>query len=300
MVGLSTLFSTTVYAATHYSTPARGSQTILPLHTLSTYLTKLNLGVLAILPADPANAGAAAAAAALAADTCSLYPALNGSSFGGSAFASPALRSLVLPPLCASVSTAFMAGGEAALQDAIRRPSYPDRETPRVWAAIVINSGPPAWDYAIRMNASDVPDTSRTVNTYTTVYDPAPLRRYISGGSTSLPVPGFSSLQLLVDRFILGGRLGPALPPASTLALLTYATTTLLPGSQSAAATKALASELASSPAKAAAAAAFLASETRLPQQIDLIPFPTPQYSTNVFFSQVLYSLTFLFVIACE
>ncbi len=34
-----------------------------------------------------------------------------------------------------------------------------------LWAAIVFNSGAPNWDYTIRMNYTDVPDTDIMVDT---------------------------------------------------------------------------------------------------------------------------------------
>jgi hypothetical protein len=84
------------------------------------------------------------------------------------------------------------------------------------------------------------------------------------------------------------------LDPAAVARLLLAAVRAVAPSN---AVQAALAAEL-QQPSKAAAAARWLAGEARLPQQVDLIPFPTPQYSTNIFFSQVLYSLTLLFVIA--
>jgi ATP-binding cassette subfamily A (ABC1) protein 3 len=286
MVGLSTLFSTTVSPASAYVSPGAGALTILPLSTLAFGLQ--SFGQLAVLPADPANAGAAAAAAAFVADACASYPALNGSTFGGG-FANPALRAIYLPPLCPFITTAY--ASEAALLAAVRDPNYlADAAHPRVWAAVVFNSGAPSWDYSLRLNRSDVPDVTQTVNTYSTTYAPAAALLYTL---TARGMPGFSSLQLAVDRFILRNRSAPL--DAAAVARVTAAALARFVGSDALRA--ALAAELAA-PAKAAAAAEWLASEARLPQQVDLLPFPTPQYSTNVFFSQVLYSLTLLFVIA--
>ena len=143
MVGLSTLFETTVSPAAAYVTPLTGSLSILPLSTLAFSLR--GFGQLAVLPADPANAGAAAAAAGFFDDACGAYPALNGSTFGGTGFTAPALRGLYLPPLCPYLTTAY--GSEASLVGAVRDNSYlMDDAHPRIWAAIVFNSGGPNWD----------------------------------------------------------------------------------------------------------------------------------------------------------
>ena len=287
MVGLSTLFSTTVSPPSSYATPSAGALTILPLSALS--LSLQGFGLVAVLPADPSNAGAAAAADAFFADACALYPALNGSTFGGSGFANPALRGIYVPPLCPLLTRAF--AGEADLAAAVRDPLYlSDAAHPRIWAAVVFNAGAPSYDYAIRMNKSDVPDVTTTVNTYSTTFRPQEALAYTL---TSRGAPGFSSLQLAVDRFILRARPAP-LDAGAVARLMAAALARFAPSD---ALRAALAAELAA-PAKAAAAAAWLASEARLPQQVDLVPFPTPQYSTNIFFSQVLYSLTLLFVIA--
>jgi ATP-binding cassette subfamily A (ABC1) protein 3 len=273
-----------VSPAQAYVTPSAGALSVLPLSTLAYGLR--DFGQLAILPADPTNSNAVAAAQAFADLLCSSYPALNGTTFGGG-FANAALRAIYLPPLCPFITRAYPS--EAALAAAVRDPNYLDATRPRVWGAVVFNAGPPAWDYSIRMNRTDVPDPTQTVNTYATTFAPLSGQLYTV---TPRGMPGFSSLQLAVDRFILGARAAP-LDPSEVVrlaiaALSRFAPPTLLP---------ALATEL-GSPAKAAAAAQWLASEARLPQQVHLIPFPTPQYSTNIFFSQVLYSLTLLLVIA--
>lgn len=288
MVGLSTLFSTTISPASSYATPSAGALTILPLSTLS--LSLQNFGLIAILPADASNVAAAAAADAFFSDACALYPALNGSTFGGSGFNSPLLRGVYVPPLCPLLTRAF--AGEADLAAAVRDPLYlADAAHPRIWAAVVFNAGAPNYDYSIRMNRSDVPDVTQTVNTYSTTYRPQDALAYTL---TTRGAPGFSSLQLAVDRFILRARPAP-LDAGAVARLMTAALARFAPSPDALRA--ALAAELAA-PGKAEAAAAWLASEARLPQQVDLLPFPTPQYSTNVFFSQVLYSLTLLFVIA--
>jgi hypothetical protein len=186
MVGLSTLFETNVSPAAAYVTPLTGSLSILPLSTLAFSLR--GFGQLAVLPADPTNVGAAAAAAGFFADACGAYPALNGSTFDGTGFTAPALRGLFLPPLCPYLTTAY--GSEAALVSAVRDNSYLlDDAHPRIWAAIVFNSGGPNWDYSIRMNRSDVPDVTQTVNTYSTTYAPNAGRAYVSTEPQPTPPP---------------------------------------------------------------------------------------------------------------
>jgi ATP-binding cassette subfamily A (ABC1) protein 3 len=120
-------------------------------------------------------------------------------------------------------------------------------------------------------------------------------------------LPGFLTLQTMVDRFIINR-------PVQTSTLnTTYAVTAfqatlpmILSGSQLMQASVAadIATVAQSDPVRAAgivsALQTFFKAESYAPQQVDVVPFPVSKYSTNVFFSIVLYSLTLLFVIAFQ
>ena len=180
---------------------------------------------------------------------------------------------------------------------------YSGPDVPSIYAAIEFQSGPPSYQYRIRLNASDLPSTTTApVNTYSSAYFPTWVQRYLYG-NIAKPAPGFLSLQLAVDRFILGKR---SVPPTSLDPMAAVTTFAKQLAFLSPAAVAALPAELAalatSSPARAAAmqldVQQWLTSETRAPQQVDVAAFPVSAYTSNVFYTQVLYSLTLLFVIA--
>ena len=302
MVLLSTLFSTTVNPAAAYvksgignvfapSGTAGMTGSVLPVGSLPWQL-KSRGWRLAVLPAVQTNVGAVAAAASFYADACATYAAFNGSTAG---FTDAALRQLYIPPLCDVITTEY--ADEAALFSAVRDDSYlADSSHKRIWAAIVFNKGAPSWDYSIRMNATDVPSTSAIVNTYATTYAPESTALYVSGGDSTRP--GFLTLQLLVDRFIIGRNVSTSYVDSLTMVTrLGMALAPVIPVAK----IQTLYTELSDTTRLSnftAAALSWLAPELRMPQQVDLVPFPTPSYSTNVFFSRVLSTLTLLFVIA--
>ena len=324
MVLLSTLFSTNTFPAASYTnsgiggfaprvaaalaaSPAaaaalppaalallRAPGVVLPVGALPAQLARQKWR-LAVLPGS-AGAVAAAAVADFFAYTCAAYPAFS----GAAAFTDPFLRQLAVPSLCNATTVEF--ANEAALAAAIRDGLYlADENHPRIWAAIVFNAGAPSWDYSIRMNLTDVPDTSLVVNTFSTTYAPLTAAQYVSGAGGTGALPGFLTLQLLVDRFILGQRsVAPAAVDAARL--LTRLGLALAPITRPENLTQLFTELNDPNPAKQAqllaAARAWLGAELMMPQQVDLVPFPTPTYSTNVFFSNVLGTLTLLFVVA--
>lgn len=297
--GLSYLFDTKVTPATDYSNQANTIQPIgvLPAR-LSRKISAQPWGMsLAVVPGSP---DMVAVVDEFLADITAMYPSFNGSTVGGTGFFTPRLRSVYIPSL---VSVVRRFDSESSLKDYVERDDYACASSPPIWAAIIFNSGAPHYHYSIAMNGTDVPDTtaSSAVNTYFTSYSPNPTNKYLFTSSTT-PLPGFLSLQLMLDRFILRKAV-----PVSDLDTMKVASTF---GQQLASLNPSYASDLVSeaahwqgtNPAQYGVILdeikGFMAAEARTPQQVDIVAFPVSEYSTNIFYSQILYSLTLLFVIA--
>jgi len=254
-------------------------------------------------------------ASTFATDVGLLHPALNGSTIGGVGFADPVLRSLYVPPL-ADVTLFFSSEDDLAAY--VAAADYGSLSRPSVWSAVVFSSGPPAWDYALRFNASQVPDTNGlAVNTFITAYRSGPINRYAfttvdsdactqATARTGNPAacysfPGFLTLQRVVDRWILNRRVPTSeFTPLALLATVASALDDAVPGG----ATRfEIEMEVLNSTDPAAFAAIYddlrrwMEEEAFAPQELALIPFPVSSYSTNLFYTVVLFALTLLFVI---
>jgi ATP-binding cassette subfamily A (ABC1) protein 3 len=261
---------------------------------------------IAVLPARGGDPASAAAAQRFLADMSALHPPLNFSSVGGGlGFRSAALRALYVPGF-ADVAATFADDG--ALAAHIAAQDYKQRQG--IWAAVVFNSAPPSaagWDYSVRLNASDATNTNGLpVNTFVTRYQPGPISSYVfSRGplrQSTTAMPGFLSLQLAVDRWIIGRNVST--DALDELALLTAvgASLGLLSPSLAERFAEDLAYFLDKEPARFAAIVAelrqWMRAETFAPQQVDFVPYPTAAYKINLFYTVVLPNLTLLFVIA--
>jgi ATP-binding cassette subfamily A (ABC1) protein 3 len=274
-------------------------------------------GLLAV--ASSSSSGAAAAAAFFS-HASAMYPPIPLGALGGGALAEvlPAeWRAAVLPGFNAS-AVAFPS--EAALEAYIASQNYGRLGgPPPLYAAIVFNSGPPALDYTLRFNTSAVPYTQFFVNQWTNSFQNGSLLSYLSADAPSLDVntasslpplpasggyyptlPGFLTLQTMVDRWAINASVAPAALDAAALlerfggALLDVSALAFLPVAEAllqlnGTGRSAVAADL---------AAGGLRGETLAPQQIDVLPFPVGAYTQNIFYQAILSSLTLLFVLA--
>ena len=212
--GLSFIFTTTTTPATSY---AKQSNTIPPLGILS-YILARRGQLLAVVVDGGVDANKFADD--WASDAAVVYPGFNGSSFGdGQGFDLPELRALYIPPMSTVVKPFESA---ADLRAYINAEGYSGPGAPSIYAAIEFQSGPPSYRYRIPMNATELVDTSTSpVNTFVSGYFPEAIYPYLFG-MTLQPAPGFLSLQLAVDRFILSRREVPAsfLDPNAAMSVL--------------------------------------------------------------------------------
>lgn len=201
-----------------------------------------------------------------------------------------------------------------------------------VWAAIVFNSGAPTWDYSIRMNLSETVSTAGApTDNLERGSDTTFVRKYVystpetargppwaSRGAAidevlKLPFPGFMSLQLMVDRWIINRSVPlPTVDVSSPAAIqvglaqtlrtvnaMTSVLAYILPG----AVARALAVELAlqtNVTRRGLLANDFIgwaAPESYAPQQVDLVPFPVTAYSYNDFFDIAAQVLAFFLTV---
>lgn len=242
---------------------------------------------------------------------CPLHPALPGLGPEGSYS-----RGIYVPPL-SSVVRRF--SDKAALESFVRDKNYGTAgllNGSRVFAAIVFNSARPRLDYSIRMNDSEVPSTSddpvstlalATDTTYVTQYLESKISTtgppFANNGKadavSKAPRPGFLSLQLLVDRWALNT---PATSPPDLSALLNSLFYALVAETASISEVGVFARWLSTlSPSNisnlgAAVGAWMLPSEGRAPQTVDLVPFPTPQLTTNSYSSTMINVFGIIFV----
>ena len=200
---------------------------------------------------------------------------------------------------------------EDALNSHIKDSSYGKVGT-KIFAAIVINSGPPAWDYTIRLNSSETVDTSQPFYNplqegvdLTTV--PTLLQTVVPSFGTDLaeqdapdpiqqlPLPGFLSLQLAMDRMIINRTIPiERLDAAALTEMAAEALDLARPGAADAIRSEAAALTAAAAQGNASATAAlgrvaralrdFFRGEALMPQQVTLVPFPTLAYQSNGFF----------------
>ena len=294
-------------------TPSTPYQRVPPAATLAFNLQYANAR-LALAPQSADNAGAKAAVASLLSFINATYQPFSGATVNGTGFTSAYLRSIAIPSLASQVVTF---ADQAALDSYVTSEAY-SAAPYRIWGAIIINSGAPAFDYSIRMNASFVPSTiaANSVNIVQRGVNTAPVRAYAWTNPTSqsgpaflaqnfdvlaaLPYPGFLTLQLMVDRWILGEAGAQPLPAASMdvgslssmgfktlLAMLSTTTRNAcwLFGNITAECGSAY------SPACQAAAEWIVQAERMPPQTVDLIPFPVSANTQASIFT----ALTFIF-----
>lgn len=189
----------------------------------------------------------------------------------------------------------------------------------QVWAAIVFNRGPPNWDVSYRFNYTEVPSTlapptsnlqrgynANPITTYTYSKPPQPGGLF-SRNSNVDPVlyqnmPGFLSLQLMVDRWIIN-RTAPIVTadPATMLYSFAYMLGLALPpGPTQWSFAGQMNSLNTADPVLAQSIAAQLSqwmrSESYMPQTVDFVPFPITAYQTNGFYgvASQMFALFFL------
>jgi hypothetical protein len=180
------------------------------------YRLRLANQMLAILPSDPSLQSYVSQ---FIADMEDLYPEFNGTAAGSDGNGNlllPSLASVYIPPLASRI---IQFSSTTDLTDYISDPNYGLDDSPRIWAAIVFNKGPPGWDVSIRFNYTEVPNTLLPpVNTLQRGYVSNNVQQYTfaksqqGGGPFNRaknvdPVltqnqPGFLTLQLMVDRYV--------------------------------------------------------------------------------------------------
>jgi len=129
---------------------------------------------------------------------------------------------------------------ESDLESYATSTSYGRKDRPQIYAALVIGSEGPDWDYTIRGNASFLPALQPPVSPYQRDVTPAAIDQYIyadwfspasampAADSALLVAPAsFTGIQLAMDRYILGAA-APANDSQSTVAGLGLLAATLL------------------------------------------------------------------------
>jgi len=256
-------------------------------------------------------------------DMTALHPPLNLSALPFPASASADLRALYIPGF-ADVVTKF--ASEADLESYIKSATYDrdweQRGQPKIWAAIVFNSDGPAVDYKIRMNTSMVPQPRQPpVNVLARGYSDSDIKKYLFASMpttgppflvekgteiTRLPYPGFMSLQLMVDRWVLNRSI--PLSQVDVRQAMRIADQVLgfciapQPGPQMfgplAAALLPLAANSSAAVTITQTIMAWLGELAFMPQQVQLTPFPYFGYKSNPFYGTALGVLSFFLVIA--
>jgi hypothetical protein len=209
MLGLSRLFSTErVDAAAHSDDAIR----VAPFFGIPAALARAGTG--GLIAVAPGSSAAAAAATAFFASASALYPPVRLSALAGGALVEndARLTNVVLPGF---INASRYFASSADIDAYVASAQYGSAAAPSLYAAIIINSAPPALDYTIRMNQSAVPPTSGfNVNTYSNAYSPRAFNAYATAstpgpsegnGASSLGgllplsylnVPGFLTLQV--------------------------------------------------------------------------------------------------------
>jgi len=314
MVVIYRLFEQQNFDTTELTDP-KNIRTVLPLSVLPARIAMMR-NKLAIVPRTPSLRPLVDS---FVDDMDALHPALNGSSIGGTGFDSKALQALRVPSFKQAVR---IFDSETDLEKYISDPEYDRRwETEtgeKIWGAIIFNSGPPDWDYTIRMNltqvvntAGDKVDVLRRGNSFTEIdaYREAVLRTtgppFLQEKGTAVtrqPYPGFLSLQLAIDRWIVNQSVPlNTLDPVKLTARVKDALRRLLPPALENEFTADInninSTDAVRASAILAAAHQWLREESYAPQQVDFVPFPFLNYSQNGFYGLVLGILSFFLVI---
>lgn len=308
------------FQPTAYANPWRGPwlgtsetvQRVMPVSVLPFRLQYVNMK-LGVAPRTPAQS---AVVDELEQFIGMNYPAFNGSTVGGVGFNSSALRKVYIPPL-SDVIMRFTS--EADMEAYIKGSSYGSPGNSKLWGAIVINSGAPNFDYTIRLNRTDAPGTlqqpvnnllrganlqslEKYTNSNPDVAGPPFLRANFDSIAIS-KMPGFMTLQLLLDRFILNTTV-PVASLNATQQLQTFLAIapSMLTTAQKSEALRELAG-LSSNLTRLFAIAQdismnFLKAESYAPQQVELTSFPIDAYTTNGFYAIASNIFAFFFIIA--
>jgi hypothetical protein len=273
-----------------------------------------------LLAVTSSSASGDAAVKSFIAHAQAVYPPIALGALGGGALGAkilnPELRAVVLPGFAAA---AKVFPREADMEAYIKSTNYGMLGGPApLFAAIVFNSAPPSLDYSLRLNMSAVPYTQFFVNQWTNSFRNQSLLSYLAAkppsldknnastlsplppGDYFLTLPGFLTLQTMVDRWAINASVTPSELDAD--ALLARFGGALLELSLKAFSDVAFALSLLS-PAERLAVAADLSAggmrgETFAPQQVDILPFPVGAYTQNIFYQAILSGLTLLFVLA--
>ena len=251
----------------------------------------------------------------------------------------PVLNNITVPGF-ADIVMNF--SSQDALNAYVKADDYADgrgNDHPTIWAAIVFNRGPPQWDYSIRMNVTEIPDSVQApTDNLQRESDTTWIGQYVytrppQGGNpfsnarprqdviATLPYPGFMTLQLMVDRWIMNKSAPlPRVPDPSepgglpaTLAALTgsagrvalamqYMMGFMLAPVESARLLAAISdSSIVSLQQRIALYNALIdwaAPEAYAPQQVDLVPFPITGYQANGFYD-IAQSVLAFFLTVC-
>ena len=272
------------------------------------------------------SSAGAAAAARFHADMVALFPSVPLDSLGGGVLtaAEPALASITLPGWGAA-TTLF--SSERELEAYTQQAGYSaPGGPPPIFAALVFNDDLPTLDYTLRFNASALPTTELYVQGFVNNFNLNFVRQYLNSPAPassplglsnasrlgpafqaydSVILPGFHSLQLLVDRWAINATVPTAaLNPDLVATLFTSACVGLAPGvglGSNPFLTLPAAIANLTPPARAAlvadVAARLLADQARAPQQVDVLPFPTPPFTFDPFFQFALPNLGILMLL---
>jgi hypothetical protein len=320
VVSVPTTYTPQVFGASNFfatTSPTSSYQRILPVSILP-FRLQYSKQVLAILPqvSNPALNGVVTDLMAFINNT---YPAFNGSAFGpygNYSFSTPILSTLYIPSL---YSQLMYFTDENALQNYITSSSYATASL-KIWGAIVINSAGPSWDYSIRMNVSTVPSSQSqfAVDVVRRGVNLKPMQQYTwsnpgnSGGPAvfrpsldsiaSQAFPGFLTLQVLVDRYILQKAGSTQLPLSSMDAMASaFAFSNLIPymlPNINSTVASAIATTFSNpNPTIIEVGNWINIGESYAPQTIDIDPFPVFPNTNNPFFANVVYTLGIFFVL---
>jgi len=316
MIAIYNQFDTNIASDSQFTDPGL-TKKVYPLHSVP-YRLKLSNSRLGFVAANPSLS---TYIDQLIQDFDQRYPALNGSTVGnGQGFLSPALRKLYIPKF-SDITMRF--DSEVELEDYIKQKDYSlTADKPTIWGSVVLYSGPPHWDYAIRLNGSSVYNTRLPkVDLLQRGYDENSLKRYqlILPSNVGNPFarrppdynpvldlnfPGYLSLQLAIDRWIINQPV--PLSSIDTNQINNYLTdlfSFILVPSQAALVLKDFAVLNATDPARLQAIMTEFVSyignaERYVPQQVDIVPFPYTAYQSNNFYSIVVGILPLFFILS--
>jgi hypothetical protein len=316
MLGLSSLsiFATKRIPSAEHASDA---QRIPPFFSLPALLARAGTGGIVAVAGAP---GAADAAKSFFSAASALHPAISVAALANGALAaadvSGNLQELVLPGF---YNCARLFSSPADIDAYVGSASYGTTSMPSIFAAIVFDAPLPSLSYRVRMNSSAVPGTSGfNVNTFSNAYQPGFLESYLTAdtpsdgdGASSLPpfsalssseTPGFLTLQLMVDRWAINATVPlTSLAEDAIIGTFSSSMSSVLSGTELMFTFDGILKTLSASDRAALAddlRAGGLRSESFAPQQVDIVPFPVPAFTQNLFYQIVLYPLTLLFVIA--